>query len=285
MRAGSSESAGPFAVSVNSDSNEITDPLCTDLLIGMDQKTVMLVNDALSKRGVLLLKPSQRVCTVAIPSNTFLMHAGSLESATFFAVSVKGGSFEVTTCTSCTDFSLDVRVFVHCVNTQEESAEWSFDAKVVIISAGWASVAAADHLHKAGVSFVVFEAKNIISTHERFLVDRSVQLGGLPPNSRSAHVCVRSTTGIIISSYGADGSLTLYLGGEQPASALQANWLLTPTNEKGVDTDSKIVLVFRVSYCMSHFSLARAWLFSLKAEFTCAILLKASYPPTCAGLG
>ena len=57
MRADSSESAGPFAVSVNGDSsNEITDPLRTDLIIGMDQKTVMLVNEALSKRGVLLLK-------------------------------------------------------------------------------------------------------------------------------------------------------------------------------------------------------------------------------------
>ena len=57
VRAGSLKSVAPFAVSVNGCSSiEITDPLRTDLPIGMDQKSVMLVNEALSKRGVLTSK-------------------------------------------------------------------------------------------------------------------------------------------------------------------------------------------------------------------------------------
>ena len=57
VRAGSLKSVAPFAVSLNGgSSNEITDPLRTDLHIGMDQKTVMLVNEALSKRGVMTSK-------------------------------------------------------------------------------------------------------------------------------------------------------------------------------------------------------------------------------------
>ena len=34
------------------------------------------------------------------------------------------------------------------------------DVDVVIVGAGWAGMAAADHLHRAGVSFVVLEAQN-----------------------------------------------------------------------------------------------------------------------------
>ena len=64
--------------------------------------------------------------------NAIFVRASSLKSVAPFAVSVIGGSIKEITDPSGTDLLSDVGVSVLGEITQEEPAEWSPDAKVVI---------------------------------------------------------------------------------------------------------------------------------------------------------